>query len=180
MSFGVHDLSSTAAAGSIDGWPAGELVSDCVERLRRRDREQVSFGEHLLGDEGGIERFGHAAVDGGVQERFDDLVGSQTDVERGVDVYVELGFAAAQGGEHAEGDELAVTGVRPSRAYMSPNAQATTWCPSSGEMSASAAITFWPPSPSMVVSIVMPRSKRACLVSVVPVVLIGCFLRAAW
>jgi hypothetical protein len=43
-----------------------------------------------------------------VQQRLDDLVRLQADVEGCVDVDVELRLAAAQGRQHAQGDQLAV------------------------------------------------------------------------
>lgn len=41
---------------------------------------------------------------------LDDLVGGKADIEGRVHVDLELGLAAAEGGEHAERDELALRG----------------------------------------------------------------------
>jgi hypothetical protein len=70
------------------------------------DREQVAFGEYPLGDEDGVEGFGKSAIDRGVSEGLDNFARRQADVECGVEVNLELRFAAAQCGKDAQGDEL--------------------------------------------------------------------------
>jgi hypothetical protein len=56
---------------------------------------ESSVGEYGFRCERSVQGPGHAAVDGGVQEGFDYFVGGQSDVECGVDVDGQLGFAAA-------------------------------------------------------------------------------------
>ncbi len=63
------------------------------------------------GGEGGVERFGEAAVDRAVEQGLADLLSADADVERGADVDLELGLAAAQGGEGTEGDQLAAARI---------------------------------------------------------------------
>jgi hypothetical protein len=64
-----------------------------------------------------VECFGHAAVDRGAQQRFDDLVRGEADVQGGVAVDVAPGLAAAERGEHAQGDQLPVA-ARETRAVV--------------------------------------------------------------
>lgn len=79
---------------------------------RLSDRQQSALGEDLLCSECRIQGAGKAAVDGGVQERLDDLLRREPDVERSIDVNLELGLAAAKCGEHTERHELSIAGVQ--------------------------------------------------------------------
>lgn len=66
------------------------------------------MSKDALGGEDSVEGLGEAAVDRGMGEGLDDLGRGEADVECGVDVDLELRLAAAERGEHAEGDELAL------------------------------------------------------------------------
>ncbi len=81
-------------------WP---LVGGCLVGVRRG----VAFGEDLASGEGRVQGAGEAAVDGGMEDRLGDLLTGQADVERGADVDLELGLAAAEGGQGTDGHELA-------------------------------------------------------------------------
>jgi len=65
------------------------LADGSPERTRRHSfgRVGVARGEDLPGDEGGVERAGKAAVDGGVQDCLGDLLARQADVEGSTDVH---------------------------------------------------------------------------------------------
>lgn len=69
---------------------------------------------------------GEAAVDGSVEERLDDLLWSEPDVERGVDVDVELRLAAAERGEHPESHKLSIAGFQAGSRVDLAEAHATT------------------------------------------------------
>lgn len=73
---------------------------------------RLAGSEDFSGGECGVEGLGEAAVDGGVHKGFDNLVAGDADVEGGADVDLELGFAAAEGGQDAEGDQLAAPRVQ--------------------------------------------------------------------
>jgi hypothetical protein len=85
-------------------------TAGCESRSSSADGKQIGFGEDLLGNERRGQSTGKSAVDRGVQERLDDLLGRQPDVQRCVDMDIELRLAAAECGEHAEGHELALLG----------------------------------------------------------------------
>jgi hypothetical protein len=85
---------------------------------------------------------GKADVGDGVDDGADDLGGCQADIERRVDMHGELGLGAAERGEDADGDELALprlevgprVGVAVGElddvaAEVGGAATSGTWCP---------------------------------------------------
>src|SRR5271155_1517763 len=91
----------------------------CPYEALLRSGLRVQFGENLLGDvEGGVGG-GDAAVDGGLQEDFADLVASDADVEGGSNVHAEL-VGTVERDHHRESDQAArlarQAGARPNLA----------------------------------------------------------------
>lgn len=92
---------------------------------------------------------------------FDDFRAGEADVPRGVDVDVQLFFAAALRGECGQRYQLTLAQVERRAVVDFTKGEADDVLPQSGAMSASAVITASPCSPSMVFRVAWPRCSSS-------------------
>jgi hypothetical protein len=118
-----------------------------VDSSRAPESFLLRCREDLPGGKQGVERRGKAAVDGRLDDDFDDLVAREPGAQGGADVDREL----RPGGLAARAVRAAISRSRrprPGRSLTSPNGNSTRYRAMSGLTASTAARTSAPPRPS--------------------------------